>query len=178
MKLKIKVKVLTIGCCPRIRENGDWIDLYSAVDATLYPAQSGTLKRRTEKSVTTRFRDVEMQAYAIPLGVAMELPKGFEAVINSRSSGPSKLGLFIPSGQGVIDNSYRGDEDEWKYVCSPMREVDIRKGDRICQFRIQLSQKATMWQKLKWLFSSGIEIKTVNHLGNPNRGGIGSSGVR
>ena len=51
-----------------------------------------------------------------------------------------------------------------------MREATIEAGDRICQFRIQLSQKATMWQKLKWLLSSGIELVEVDDLSDDNRG--------
>ena len=59
-----------------------------------------------------------------------------------------------------------------------MRETTIEAGDRICQFRIQLSQKATMWQKIKWLLSSGIKLVEVDDLGNDNRGGFGTSGVK
>ena len=59
-----------------------------------------------------------------------------------------------------------------------METVSIKKGDRICQFRIQLSQKATFWQKLKWLFSSGIELVEVDSLNNKSRGGFGSTGVK
>ena len=116
--------------------------------------------------------------FYIPLGVAMQLPQGFEAIIDSRSSGPKKLGLFIPNGQGVVDNTYNGNDDQWHYVCSPMRETTIEAGDRICQFRIQLSQKATMWQKIKWLLSSGIELVEVDDLGNENRLGFGSTGIK
>ena len=54
----------------------------------------------------------------------------------------------------------------------------MHKGDRICQFRIQLSQKATMWQKIKWLLSSGIELVEVDDLGNENRLGFGSTGIK
>ena len=108
----------------------------------------------------------------------MKLPKGFEAIIASRSSTPNKFGIFIPNGQGIIDNSYSGNSDEWNYIVSPMKEVTINKGDRICQFRIQLSQKASIWQKIKWLFSSGIELVEVDDLGDNNRGGLGSTGVK
>jgi dUTPase len=59
-----------------------------------------------------------------------------------------------------------------------MGNVVIQKGSRICQFRIQLSQKATVWQKIKWLFSSGIELVQVDNLKSKNRGGIGSSGTK
>lgn len=179
MKLKIKVKVLTEGCMPEINPKGDWIDLKSAVDKDILAPQSGTLKKAIlEDGTGVNIRDVSMETYYIPLGVAMGLPKGFEAIIDSRSSGPKKMGLFAPSGQGVVDNSYSGNNDEWNYICSPMRATSIKKGDRICQFRIQLSQKATMWQKIKWLLSSGIELVEVDDLGDNNRGGFGSTGVK
>jgi dUTPase len=54
--------------------------------------------------------------------------------------------------------------------------VDIKKGDRICQFDIQPSMKATFRQKLKWLLSNGIELEFVDELDNPDRGGHGSTG--
>ena len=178
MKLKIKVKVLTEGCMPVISENGDWIDLKSAVGITIPASQANVLKRKTVDGERVGHRDVEIPTYYIPLGVAIELPKGFEAIIDSRSSGPKKLGLFIPNGQGVVDNTYNGNDDQWHYVCSPMRETTIEAGDRICQFRIQLSQKATFWQKLKWFFSNGVELVQVDSLNNKSRGGFGSTGVK
>ena len=178
MKLKIKVKVLTAGCMPSVMDNGDWIDLRSAVNMTIPAPQSGVLKRKLVGTEKVNYRNVEIPVYYIPLGVAMELPKGFEAIIDSRSSGPKKTGLFIPSGQGVVDNSYNGNNDQWHYVCSPMRETSIKVGDRICQFRIQLSQKATLWQKIKWLLSSGIELVEVDNLNNKDRGGFGTSGIK
>lgn len=174
MKLKIKVKVLTRGCMPSIVDNGEWIDLMSAINIDLKANQSGVLRKNSNGVAQ---RDVTMYTHYIPLGVAMQLPKGFEAVVNSRSSGPKKMGLLIPNGQGVIDNSYSGNSDEWMYVCSAMRPTHISRGDRICQFRIQLSQKATIWQKLIWLFSSGIELIEVDNLSNNSRGGFGSTGI-
>ena len=170
MKLIIKVKVLTEGCMPVINDNGDWVDLKSAVDITIPAPQSDVLKRKTVDGERVSHRNVEIPTYYIPLGVAMQLPKGFEAIIDSRSSGPKKLGLFTSNGQGVVDNTYNGNNDQWHYVCSPMRETTIEAGDRICQFRMQLSQKATMWQKIKWLLSSGIELVKLDYLCDNNRG--------
>lgn len=178
MKLKIKVKVLTEGCMPEISEKGDWIDLRSAVNITIPAPQADVLKRETIDGERVSHRNVDIPVYHIPLGVAMQLPQGFEAVIDSRSSGPKRLGLFIPNGQGIVDNVYNGNEDQWFYVCSPIRLTTIKAGDRICQFRIQLSQHATMWQKIKWLLSSGIELVEVDNLNSINRGGLGSTGVK
>lgn len=178
MKLKIKVKVLTEGCMPEINEKGDWIDLRSAKDIECNAAQSKTLKRKTIENDRVGYRDVEMETYYIPLGIAIKLPKGLEAIIASRSSTPKKFSGFIPSGIGIIDYTYSGNKDEWNYIMSPMKTTTIHKGDRICQFRIQLSQKATIWQKLKWLLSSGIELVRVSDLGDNNRGGFGSTGTK
>ena len=178
MKLKVEVKVLVEGCMPEITEKGDWIDLRSAVSINLDAPQSGVLKRTKIDGKEVSHRNINIDTYYIPLGIAVKLPKGFEAIIASRSSVSSKLGLFIPIGQGIIDNSYSGNNDEWNYICSPMKTTTIHKGDRICQFRIQLSQKATIWQKIKWLFSSGIEIVQVDNLRDENRGGMGSTGIK
>lgn len=178
MKLKIKIRVLTEGCMPEINPIGDWIDLRSSIDIDLLAPQAGTLKKSIINGEEINHRDVTLETYYIPLGVAMQLPAGYEAVVNSRSSGPKKAGLFIPNGQGIIDNIYSGNNDEWNYVCSPMRTTSIKKGDRICQFRIQLSQKATMWQKIKWFFSSGVKLVEVEDLQNENRGGLGSTGIK
>lgn len=178
MKLKIKVKVINEECMPVIYKNGDWFDLRSATNISIPAPQASTLKRKTVEDGKVGYRNIEIPTYYIPLGVAMQLPKGFEAIVDSRSSGPKKFGLFIPNGQGVIDNSYNGNDDQWYYVCSPMRETAIKVGDRVCQFRIQLSQRATMWQKIKWLFSSGVEFVKVDSLKDTNRGGLGSSGIK
>ena len=163
---------------PEINEKGDWIDLKAAKDMEFSAAQSGTLKKRTVEGEEIGYRNVEMSTSYIPLGVAMKLPNGFEAIVASRSSGPKKLNIFIPSGIGVIDQVYSGNMDEWNYVASPMKATTIHKGDRICQFRIQLSQFATPWQKLKWMLCSGIKLVEVDNLNDTNRGGLGSTGLK
>lgn len=166
MKIKIKVKVLTEGCMPELNNQGDWIDLRASEDLNIIAPQAGVQKIVGD----TKLRNVEIPVVYIPLGVAIELPKGYEAIIASRSGSPKKLRIFIPSGKGVVDNVYNGDNDQWYYIASPLGNTQIKKGDRICQFRIQLSQKATVWQKIKWLFSSGIELVKVDSLSNNNRG--------
>lgn len=172
MKLKIKVKVITPGCLPEVSDKGDWIDLMAAETVVLNAPQAGV-----QYSINgDKYRDVAIPVTHIPLGVAIELPKGFESIIASRSSSPKKKHVFIPSGIGVVDNIYCGDNDEWVYVASSLEKTTIEKWARVCQFRIQLSQKATLWQKLKWLLSSGIEIVEVQSLNNKDRDGLGSTG--
>lgn len=172
MKLKIKVKVLVDGCTPIIIDKGDWIDLKAAEDVELHQPHANIL----HKTVKGAYRDVEINSALIPLGVAMQLPKGFEGYLLPRSSSYKNYGFIITNSKGIIDQTYCGDHDEWKLPIVSLKPTTIHKGDRIAQFRIQLSQKATIWQKLKWLFSNGIKIKIVDELDNTDRDGIGSTG--
>lgn len=179
MKLKIKVKRINKNIpLPEVIDKGDWIDLRAAETVTLNAPQANILKRHKVKGVEERHRDVEFDSKLIRLGVAMQLPKGFEAIVLSRSSTYKNFGVILGNSEGVIDQPYCGDNDEWKYNAIAFRDTTINEGDRICQFRIQLSQKATMWQKIKWLLSSGVEIVEVDELGNPDREGIGITGIK
>ena len=178
MKLKIKVKRLksedgnfTVPI-PRIIKKGDWVDLSTSKEFILNAPQAGTLKGHDVKH-----RDVVSEVTYIPLGIAMQLPKGFEAIVAPRSSTAKKLGIMQANGIGIIDNTYCSDNDEWMFPAVTLRKTSIALNTRICQFRIQLSQKATVWQKLKWLLTSGIEFIEVDSLGNDTRGGFGSTGV-
>lgn len=122
-------------------DNGDWIDLRSAETVEL---KAGEFK-------------------LIHLGVAMELPKGYEAHIVPRSSTYKNFGIIQTNHQAVIDESYCGDNDEWLYPAYALRDTVINVNDRICQFRIMKKQPAFTL----------VEIPT---LGNKDRGGIGSTG--
>ncbi len=140
--MEIKIKYFTdIEKIEKI-EKGDWIDLRAAEDTTL---KAGEFK-------------------LIPLGVAMELPKGYEAHIVPRSSTYKKFGIIQTNHQAVIDESYCGDNDQWLYPAYALRDTEIHKGDRICQFRIMEKQPE-------------ITFTEVTALNNEDRGGIGSTGV-
>lgn len=172
MKQKIKIKMLGRPLpIPEITKKGDWIDLRAAEDVVLAAPYATQARKNVERKVI-------FEQAVIPLGVAMQLPKGYEAIVNSRSSIYKNFFVMLVNGQGVIDNSYCGDNDQWFAQVLAFADTKIEAGDRICQFRIQLSQKATFWQKLKWLFSNGVKIEIVDELGNPNRGGHGHSGIK
>ena len=111
----------------------------------------------------------------------MKLPSGCVAKIYDRSSNPCKRNFYLANSVGYIDNSYSGQKDIWKFQAAALRSshyeaAKINKGDRICQFEICLSPKATVWQKLKWLFTSGYEFQYVDSLEGPDRNGFGSTG--
>lgn len=179
MKLKIKVKRLNKNIdLPEVIDRGDFIDLRAAEEVAMHAPQAGVLKRHKVNGVEYSHRDVEFDSKLIPLGVAMQLPKGFIAVPVPRSSTYKEYGITQANSIGVIDQTYCGDNDEWKFHAIAYRDTVIPEGDRICQYEIRLSQKATIWQKLKWLFSSGVEIVEVESLNGTDRGGFGSTGVK
>ncbi len=124
-------------------ENGDWIDLYAAEDARL---AKGEWK-------------------AISLGVSMKLPRGFEAHVAPRSSTFRRWGVIQVNSVGIIDESYCGDGDIWYFQALALRDTDILKGDRICQFRIVEKLPPVMFEERQ-------------HLNDPDRGGLGSTGDR
>lgn len=178
MKLKIKIKRFKdsngkpLVDFPKIIKTGEWFDLRAANDCVLQAPQAGTLKGHDVKH-----RDVISEVTYIPLGVAMKLPVGYEAIVAPRSSTAKKIGVVMANNIGIIDNSYQGNDDQWMFPAITLRKTSISQNTRLCQCRIQLSQKATIWQKIKWLCTSGIELIEVESLSNNNRNGFGSTGT-
>ena len=154
MKIKIKVYAVKYGCMPHIITKGDWVDLINCENV----------------------RILKGEAVKVSLGVAMQLPRGFEAIVAPRSSTYNKFKVEQVNSIGVIDNSYCSQEDIWKVNFKASRDTFIPEGVRIAQFRIQLSQKANIWNKLKWLLSNGIKLVQVESLSAETRGGFGSTG--
>lgn len=173
--MKIKVLEKTLGCMPCILEKGDWIDLCAAEDTHLEsPIVTTAHKRKGEDRHYER--NIMFDSTLIPLGVIIKVPKGYESIVVPRSSTFKRYGIIQTNSMGVIDNKYCGKKDEWRFPVMATRETIIPKGTRIAQFRVQLSQKATIWQKIKWLFTSKVKIESVNFLDDPSRGGFGSTG--
>ncbi|MBK5896298.1 dUTP diphosphatase [Catonella massiliensis] len=140
----IKIKYFTdkIDKLCYIAGNSDWIDLRVAEDVVMKKGE---------------FR-------LIRLGVAMELPRGYEAHVVPRSSTYKNFGLIQTNHMGVIDESYKGDADEWKWPALAMRDTEVHVGDRLCQFRIMKHQPQ-------------INFLEVDSLENEDRGGFGTSGT-
>lgn len=139
--MKIKVKYHADILPLEINDKGDWIDLRAAEDMKLWAGHD----------------------YYIPLGISVELPEGYEAHIAPRSSAFKRWGIIQANSVGVIDHSYCGDNDIWMMPVYATRFAEIKKNDRVCQFRIVEKQPH-------------LEFETVEHLGNEDRGGFGSTG--
>lgn len=160
-KTKIYVRLIDGAQPLQVIKKGDWIDLRASNDFDY-------------EGLTVENGKVNIPTRKIPVGVAMKLPAGLEAIIASRSSTFKTYGVLPWNCIGVIDNSYNGTNDQWLFGVLCMNKGHISKGDRICQFRIQLSQKATMWQRIKWLLSNGeIEFVYVDKLSDTDRSGFG-----
>lgn len=142
MQIKIKYFTDKIDRLKYIDGKSDWIDLRAAENIEL---KAGDFK-------------------LIPLGIAMELPKGYEAHVVPRSSTFKNFGIIQTNSMGVIDESYCGDNDQWFFPAYALRDTRICVGDRICQFRIMEHQPK-------------IQFDEVLFLGNEDRGGHGSTGV-
>ena len=100
----------------------------------------------------------------ISLGVSMKLPEGYEAHLAPRSSTFKNWGILMTNSVGVIDNSYSGDNDIWGFSALAMRDTHIEFGDRIAQFRLVKKMEP-------------VQFIQVEHLGDTDRGGFGSTGT-
>lgn len=124
-------------------DKGDWIDLRSAEDISL---KAGEFK-------------------LVKLGVGMILPEGYEAHIVPRSSTFKNFGVIQTNHCGIVDESYCGDNDQWMMPVIAMRDTEIHKNDRICQFRIVEKQPE-------------VTFVESDHLRDKDRGGFGSTGTK
>lgn len=120
---------------------GDWIDLCTKEDVIL---KQGEFK-------------------LIDLGVAMKLPKGYEALVVPRSSTFIKYGIIQTNSIGIIDETYCGNHDVWKFPALALRDTEIKSCTRIAQFRIIKHQP-------------DIRFYELENLPDKNRGGFGSTG--
>lgn len=141
MKIRIKYFTEDIEKLAYIGGKSDWIDLRAAKEVTLKKGEFAL----------------------IPLGVAMELPAGYEAHVVPRSSTFKNFGIIQTNHMGVIDESYCGDQDQWFFPAYALRDTVIHVNDRICQFRIMEQQPE-------------LEFEEVAELSGKNRGGFGTTG--
>ena len=123
-------------------EIGDWIDLRAAENVKL---NAGDFK-------------------LISLGVSMKLPDGYEAHVVPRSSTFKTWGVLQTNSMGIIDNSYSGTNDIWRFPAYAIRDTEIKVNDRLCQFRIVKKQPK-------------VEPVEVDRLDDTDRGGFGSTGT-
>lgn len=139
--IKIKYFSEEIEKLTYIEGKSDWIDLRAAKEVSMKQGEY----------------------CLIPLGIAMELPKGYEAHVIPRSSTFKNFGILQTNSMGLIDESYCGDNDQWFFPALAMRDTVIHVNDRICQFRIMKHQPQLVFEE-------------ASVLTGKDRGGFGSTG--
>lgn len=122
---------------------GDWIDL------------------RLAETVTLKKGEYQL----LSLGVSIKLPKGYEALVAPRSSTFKNYGIIMANSIGIIDETYCGTNDIWRFPALATKDITIPADTRIAQFRIIKHQPK-------------IEFIIADKLSNSNRGGIGSTGTK
>lgn len=139
----VKIKYFTDGIekLRYIEGKSDWIDMRAAEEIEM---KAGDFK-------------------LVPLGVAMELPIGYEAHMVPRSSTFKNYGIMQTNSMGIIDETYCGDNDQWFFPAYALKDTVIHINDRICQFRIMEHQPF-------------LNFEEVEVLGHKDRGGHGSTG--
>jgi hypothetical protein len=121
------------------------------------PLEPGMTNRSASEDCFFGGKGINVSTVLKNLGIentALGFAAGFtgEAIVDSVNS------------KGIIDNSYSGTNDIWKFPALAMRDTVIHEGDRICQFRIMKKQPE-------------LHFNEVYELDSTNRGGFGSTGI-
>ena len=144
MKVKIK-KLHPDACIPKMHTEG-------AVGADLTTIQDVTINNINFGLPTV-----------VPLGFAMEIPKGYHAKVFLRSSTGAKTHIRMANGTGIIDSDYRG---EVKLILEHIARgsITIPKGTRIAQMMIE-----------KNVPTEYVEVEELSET-ERGTGGLGSTG--
>jgi dUTP pyrophosphatase len=81
--------------------------------------------------------------YAVPTGLSLEIPEGFEGQVRPRSGLAAKSGITILNSPGTIDSDYRG-EVHALLINLSNKPFQIGRGDRIAQMVIAPVTQATL----------------------------------
>ena len=144
MTVQVRVKRLTPDAkIPKAAKAGDVaFDLYSVIDYEIKPGAR----------------------YAVPTGIAVEIPSGYEGQVRPRSGLALKEGITVLNTPGTIDSGYRG-EVKTIMINHSDAPFQINKGMRISQLAIRPVPE--------------VEFVEVDELLDTERGegGFGSTGV-
>ncbi|MDH4214620.1 MAG: dUTP diphosphatase [Candidatus Thorarchaeota archaeon] len=142
--ITVRVKKLSPDAkMPQLARLGDAAyDLFSSVDYELMPREW----------------------YAVPTGIAIEIPDGYEGQVRPRSGLAAKEGVTVLNTPGTIDSGYRG---EVKSIMINLgdKPFKITKGMRISQLAIRPVPE--------------VQFIEVDELSDTERGegGFGSTGI-
>ena len=151
-----------------ITEKGDCIDLRASSVAKMDTSKGVPLKKDKFNLAANNFPvhykkgDVLM----IGLGVAIKCPSNIRCNMFPRSSTFKNYGFILTNSVGIIDNSYSGNDDEWKAMVYCVFDGVLEYGDRLFQFEpVPVNTKC-------------FRYDVVEELDSESRGGFGSTGRR
>jgi dUTP pyrophosphatase len=101
---------------------------------------------------------------AVPTGLALQLPAGFEAQVRPRSGLALRHGITLLNAPGTVDSDYRG-EVTAILINLGQEPFTIRRGDRIAQLVIAPVTQANL-----------VETTILDETAR-GAGGFGSTGV-
>jgi dUTP pyrophosphatase len=102
---------------------------------------------------------------AVPTGIAIALPEGFEGQVRPRSGFALREGVTALNSPGTVDSDYRG-EVKVILINHGTDAVTIRRGDRIAQLVVAAVARAD-WSEMESLDETGR-----------GQGGFGSTGSK
>lgn len=144
MTVKVHVKRLSPEAkIPKMARKGDVaFDLYSTIDYELRPGER----------------------FAVPTGIAVEIPPGYEGQVRPRSGLALKEGITVLNTPGTVDSGYRG-EVHTIMINHNVEPFNVTKGMRISQLAIRPVPE--------------VEFIEVEELSDTERGegGFGSTGA-
>jgi dUTP pyrophosphatase len=88
---------------------------------------------------------------AVPTGLCLELPAGYEAQLRPRSGLALKQGITVLNSPGTIDSDYRG-EIQIILINHGDRPVTVKRGERIAQLVVAPVSRAN------WIEASDIDV--------------------
>jgi dUTP pyrophosphatase len=102
---------------------------------------------------------------AVPTGLTLAVPSGYEAQVRPRSGLALRHGLFVLNSPGTVDSDYRG---EVKVILANLgREAfQVKRGDRIAQLVICPVIRAR-WEEVERLPESSRGEGGFGHTGLP-----------
>ena len=143
-------------------EKGDWIDLRASRIVVNGYAVDWTVPEQGEDYIEYRQGD-ELRIY---LGFALQMPEGYEAHVLPRGSTFKNFGLIQTNSKGIVDNSFRGNDDQWFVPMAAFRDGRIERYDRCCQFRFVKKMEEVEFEPVEFFEDA------------KNRGSLGSTGVK
>ena len=114
MKLKIKILDKNIPSPKFAHKSDAGIDLYSTIDYVLKP----------------------FERILVPTGIKIEIPEGYAGFVQPRSGLAINHGISLLNTPGLIDSGYRGEIKAIVINFDPLKNFEIKKGDKICQLVI------------------------------------------